>query len=225
MPPEAQPAAAPAPAAEGQQCKAGKQRAILEAAARAFAAQDFHEVRTDDVAAAAGVGKGTLFRYFPTKEELFVATMVYGVEVAAAEMDRALAGISGPRQRLETACRHLTVFYRQNECLFHLLHHHRALREHSGHSQFHARQEELRGKIARIIRDGQAAGCFRKLDAAVAGRLLFGMLRTAMRTGEIRQRPPEEIAGVVLDVFLRGVGAGRASARGASAGPAAPAGV
>jgi len=192
--------------AESPLCKARKQQKLLEAAARAFSAEDFHKVRTDDIATAAGVGKGTLFRYFANKEELFVATMVYSVEVASAEMDRALAGISGPQERLETACRHLVAFYRQNECLFHLLHHEKVLREQSRHRDFHQRQDQLREKLAQVLRDGQAAGCFRKFDAAIACRLLFGMVRTAMRAGDLRERPAEEVAGLILDLFLKGVG-------------------
>jgi len=213
-------------ASESPLCKARKQQMILDAAARAFAGQDFHKVRTDDIAAAAGVGKGTLFRYFASKEELFVATMVYSVEVASAEMDRALAGIYGPQERLETACRHLVHFYQNNECLFHLLHHEKTLHDQPRHCEFHARLNQQREKIAQILRDGQAAGCFRnKVDAAVAGRLLFGMMRTAMRMPEFKGRSSDEISGALLDLFLRGAGKGHAHCRPASAGgPAAPAG-
>jgi AcrR family transcriptional regulator len=38
-----------------------KRRHITSAAARMFAARPFHKVRLDDIAAAAGVGKGTLY--------------------------------------------------------------------------------------------------------------------------------------------------------------------
>lgn len=214
------PQAAEQAAPESPLCKARKQQKILEAAARAFAGEDFHKVRTDDIAAAAGVGKGTLFRYFAGKEELFVATMVYSVEVASAEMDRALAGIYGPQEHLETACRHLVHFYRHNECLFQLLHHDKALQDQPRHAEFHAHMGQQREKIAHIIRDGQAAGCFRKVDAAIAGRLLFGMMRTAMRMGEFQGRSADEIAGTLLDLFLRGVGKGHAQCR--PAGAAAP---
>ena len=196
---------------ESPLCKAHKQQKLLESAAKAFAGQDFHKVRTDDIAAAAAVGKGTLFRYFASKEDLFVATMIYSVEVASAEMDRALAGIYGPQERLETACRHLVHFYQHNDNLFQLLHSDKALHDQPRHADFHARLNGQREKIAQILRDGQAAGCFRrKLDAAVAGRLLFGMIRTAMRIPEFKARSSEEIVGPLLDLFLKGAGKGHA---------------
>lgn len=214
------PAQVATPQQESASCRAEKQRKILTVAAQAFATQDFHKVRTDEIATAAGVGKGTLFRYFATKEDLFVAAMIYGLEMARAEIDRALAGVQGPADRLETACRHLVTFYRANECLFHLLHHERTLREHARHAEFHARQEALRTKLAEILRDGQEAGCFRKSDPAITGRLFFGMLRTALRMTELRERPANEVAAVILDLFLRGVG--KAPGKGSAAPPGSP---
>lgn len=60
-----------------------------------FLRQDFHEVRMDDVARASGVGKGTLYRYFPSKAELFGALVLEGMEqlrdVIEGALDEAIA--------------------------------------------------------------------------------------------------------------------------------------
>ncbi len=221
MSPE-EPAARTVPAeapAESRCCKHKKRRKILETAARAFAHEHFHKVRTDDIAATAGVGKGTLFRYFASKEELFVATLVYSVEVAAAEIDRALAGLSEPRERLETVCEKLVAFYRENDHLFHLFHHHKALHDQEGHREFHERQNALRGKVVEMIKAGQAAGRFRQVDPVIAGRLLFGMLRTALRIPEFKGRAPHDIARITMDLFTRGAGKCRAEAPADAAPP------
>ena len=53
---------------------------ILDAAARQFARQRFHEVRMDDIAAEAEVSKGTLYSYFRDKEELYLALLARGSE-------------------------------------------------------------------------------------------------------------------------------------------------
>src|SRR3954453_15619132 len=44
---------------------------ILDAALDCFAERGFTATRMDDIAARAGVTKGTLYLYFPTKEQLF----------------------------------------------------------------------------------------------------------------------------------------------------------
>src|SRR5215468_10034658 len=48
-----------------------RRQAILDAALDVFAERWFEEARLDDVAAQAGVAKGTLYLYFDDKEALF----------------------------------------------------------------------------------------------------------------------------------------------------------
>ena len=48
-----------------------KRQCIVAAALKLFATRPFHEVRLEDVAAAAKVGKGTVYIYFKSKEHLY----------------------------------------------------------------------------------------------------------------------------------------------------------
>lgn len=67
-------AAAPlaAAAGEGRRLQAqARRQAILDAALTVFAAQGYEAARLEDVAARAGVAKGTLYLYFKDKEALF----------------------------------------------------------------------------------------------------------------------------------------------------------
>jgi len=51
--------------------KPGAKERILEAALEVFSLKGFHPATMDEIAEKAGVGKGTLYRYFETKEKLF----------------------------------------------------------------------------------------------------------------------------------------------------------
>ena len=62
---------------------ATKEQAILDAASQVFALRPFHEVLIDDIAADASIGKGTIYRYFPTKEDLYFATILHGLDTLA----------------------------------------------------------------------------------------------------------------------------------------------
>jgi AcrR family transcriptional regulator len=62
---------------------------VLEAAETVFAAEGI-EVPIDVVAEKAGVGVGTVYRHFPTKERLFEAIMVERVAVLAADAEARL---------------------------------------------------------------------------------------------------------------------------------------
>lgn len=50
--------------------KAAKRQEILEAAIAVFVEKGYHGAKMADIAVAAGMGKGTLYEYFPTKESL-----------------------------------------------------------------------------------------------------------------------------------------------------------
>jgi AcrR family transcriptional regulator len=62
-----------------------KRRKILAAAANCFATRGYHDTRTADICAAAGVSSGNLFHYFPSKQAIFTAIFEQdGAESAAA---------------------------------------------------------------------------------------------------------------------------------------------
>ncbi|MBI3785187.1 MAG: helix-turn-helix transcriptional regulator, partial [Deltaproteobacteria bacterium] len=52
---------------------------ILRTAETIFTQRDYHEVLMDDVARAADVSNGTLYRYFPSKSELYLAVTFEGL--------------------------------------------------------------------------------------------------------------------------------------------------
>ncbi len=55
--------------------KAARPTEILQAALEEFSLKGFSAARLDDVAARAGITKGTIYVYFPSKEDLFVAML------------------------------------------------------------------------------------------------------------------------------------------------------
>src|SRR6266480_3614677 len=75
---------------------------ILEGAGRAFAASGFR-ANLPAIAAEAGVSVGLIYRYFPSKEELFLAVCSQQTDAKLDELARTLAGIPDPRARLEAA--------------------------------------------------------------------------------------------------------------------------
>jgi AcrR family transcriptional regulator len=68
--------------------RTAKEAAILAAATQIFGAKGYRDARTADIAAAACVTERTLFRYFPTKDQLYRRVMFPAV--LAATMPREL---------------------------------------------------------------------------------------------------------------------------------------
>lgn len=65
----------PVKRANSEREKAQREAVILQAALQQFAERGFHATRMDDIASAAGVGKGTIYLYFSDKESLFRALL------------------------------------------------------------------------------------------------------------------------------------------------------
>ncbi|MBP2294171.1 TetR/AcrR family transcriptional regulator [Azospirillum rugosum] len=76
--------------------KQDRPQEIVDAALDVFGERGFAAARLDDVAARAGVSKGTLYLYFPNKEELFKAVVRSAIVPNLEMAERLLAGAEGP---------------------------------------------------------------------------------------------------------------------------------
>lgn len=88
----------PAPAAERtprRRRKDARPTELTAAALDLFVEKGFAATRLDDVAARAGVSKGTLYIYFDSKEALFKAVIAEGIVPALAAAEVQLAGYQG----------------------------------------------------------------------------------------------------------------------------------
>lgn len=73
---------------------------LLDAALDLFVEKGFAATRSEEVAARAGVSKGTLFLYFPSKEELFKAVVRENVVRHQTEGAEEIARFEGPTAAL-----------------------------------------------------------------------------------------------------------------------------
>ncbi len=73
---------------------------IIAAALEVFAERGFAATRLEDIAAKAGVTRGTLYLYFPNKEELFKAVVRQSILPILASAEGLLAASSEPTPEL-----------------------------------------------------------------------------------------------------------------------------
>lgn len=79
---------------------------LLEAALSLFVEKGFAATRVEEVAARAGVSKGTLFLYFPSKEELFKAVVRETIAGRFAEWNDEFERFEGDSVELVRYCMH-----------------------------------------------------------------------------------------------------------------------
>jgi AcrR family transcriptional regulator len=87
-----------------------KLQAILDAALDVFLEKGFAEARLDDVAAQAGVAKGTIYLYVQSKQALFEALVKSGIGGAIGTIEQRVLALDIPA---EEQLRTLFVFLRQ----------------------------------------------------------------------------------------------------------------
>jgi len=95
---------------------------LLDAARSVFSRKGFHDATIDDVAREAGVAKGTVYLYFESKQEIYLAALRDGIETLIQEM-RAEAAKAGPADvRLKGLIGVKVAFFDKHRDFFHIFH-------------------------------------------------------------------------------------------------------
>ncbi len=81
--------------------KAEKKATILEASIKVFAEKGWRNTKIADIAVGADIGKGTVYEYFRSKDELFAASFQYFMARAERLVAARLTQIEDPLERLE----------------------------------------------------------------------------------------------------------------------------
>jgi len=103
--------------------KRARELEILKAARELFLAKGFRETTLDEIAHAAEFGKGTLYNYFSSKEELFLGILRQALE-EMYEIARASTAASGDaRQKLRLYARDMIRYVKDNGELLHIVYH------------------------------------------------------------------------------------------------------
>src|ERR1700688_4185747 len=186
--------------------QAAKRQRILAAALALFAHQAYQAVTMDRVAEAAGVAKGTLYLYFPSKDALYLGVLNDGLDTAY----RTYQGSADPKlpvvERMRRSIAVAVEFYdRRRDFL-----------------QFFAMEEprlsEARNRIiegsrergfnfsASLIEEGIRIGVFTRVDPRLATLTIQGAIRSLLLYYG-PGRPVSEIRRELGNLMLRSLGA------------------
>jgi AcrR family transcriptional regulator len=179
-----------------------RQRIVL-AASQMFAERAYVEVQMDELARAAEVAKPTIYRYFNSKEDLFLEALDGTMSELVAEVSR-VADESSPAplvmRRMIFAA--LKSFAQCTAAIRALDGTDAALGE-RGRAMLRRRARQIREEFARVLERGIAARDFRVLDPDLASRAILGAVRM---TATADDAPHDERAALSLtDLLLYGM--------------------
>ena len=89
---------------QGEARNQEKRERILRAALEVCAQRGVAPARMEEIAARAGVSKGTLYRFFESKEDLLLATILASYEQGRMNVDADLQASRDPRDQLARLC-------------------------------------------------------------------------------------------------------------------------
>jgi AcrR family transcriptional regulator len=176
---------------------------ILEAASRLFGTQRFHEVRMEDIAAEAEVGKGTLYRYFKDKEELYLALLARASQQFMQRIEEVVQGTGSPRQRLEAVVHSIIASFDEQPHLLDLVQRAEVMRGSEGTADpWQETRQKLPRLVIQLFREGEACGQFSVREPELTVLMLLGGIRSVIKFGE--KPRPCGLARRVVENFLRG---------------------
>jgi AcrR family transcriptional regulator len=184
---------------------------ILDAAFEEFVARGFSATRLEDVAQRVGITKGTIYVYFPTKEDLFSATIRH-ISKPLEDLLRDSKDVSGNHK--EKICNMLHLFYerisgdRHSRELIRLV-----ISEGSRFpSVVTAHHDELIaplfGLAQAVIDEGVAAGEFRDAPAALASVVVAPVIANMVETLIFGRPRADDIPAYIrahVDLVLNGL--------------------
>lgn len=154
---------------------------LLDRAARLFADRPYGAVTVEDVAAVAGVAKGTVYSFFDGKEELFR-------RVLEQEHDRFHREVEGLLAEVDVRCRENV-----REALHAVVH---ALA--ANPLLLRVLDERDTPAWLEVHRDPSA----RMAEAKANTNMLVGLIREGQLAGVMRDGDPVELAGVIGELFV-----------------------
>jgi AcrR family transcriptional regulator len=207
-----------------------KQEHILNAAKPLFARFGLRKTTIDDIAQAAGLGKGTIYLYFTSKEDIFQAVVRDECDDFHARLREKMALETDVEGRLRLFVierfRHihgLVSTHGMSREVFH------DMQRTAVFARLHEELVELeRQVLVEIVEAGIAAGVFRRLNATCAALAISSAIQ-ALEAPWYRdgmELPLEDKAATLVELFINGLGlhGGLRDARqGAGAGAAAAA--
>lgn len=182
-----------------------KREAVIRTAARAFDERGYHNTSLDDIAAALGVTKPTIYYYVPNKEQLLFECFRAGLEPIRAALQRAGQAPGSGRERLREVMHDYAVAIASEYGWCMVRAEHQDLGEELS-QRVRALKAEIDRGIRQLLQLGIEDGSIAPVDPKLAAFAIAGALNWIAhwyRAG--RSLEPADIAATLVGLFEHGL--------------------
>lgn len=153
-----------------------KTEAILAAALQVFARQGFSGARVEDIAQAAGVGKGTIYEYFASKQEIFERAVEEGTARYLSRLDEELGALRPAEEKLRRIARLHMAFMAGKRDLARIVASDPGVISERLKERVLAVRQRVEAKVAQVLAAGMAEQRLRPVEGRLAARAFLGAL-------------------------------------------------
>ena len=186
---------------------AQRREEILEAAVQLFAEHGYPETDMQVLADTLGVGKGTLYRYFPSKQELFLAAVDRVMFKLREAVDASIVNVEDPIEQIRRAIHTYLNYVVAHPELAELLIQERAqFKDRKKPTYFEyraANAERWQNRYRALIAQGRIRDVPVERISDVVGNLLYGTMFVNYFAG--LRKPPAEQAQEIIDIVFHGI--------------------
>jgi AcrR family transcriptional regulator len=183
-----------------------RREAIIDTSARVFARQGYHATGIVELCDANDLGKGALYHYIGSKEELLAAIHDRVMDEVMLGADRVAEAGGAPLEQLAgLGAELLDVIHRYPDHVWVFLHEFPALTGERA-ERFRARRHVYEGRVEAVLRAGVDAGEFRELDPWLTSRAWLGMHNYTYLWLKAEGRlTARDVAKPFAEIFMRGI--------------------
>jgi AcrR family transcriptional regulator len=185
-----------------------KREKILLAAVEMFLEKDFYQVTIVEIAGRAGVGKGTVYEYFKSKEDLFKESFSYCAEAYIQTFRQQISRPASVEKTMHDIVNTHLAMIKDNRKKLHLLFNERPLSFQELQSWVLEKRQELLRGIVTLIGEGIKLNEIRPgIDVEMAGRLFLALNYVVMGGMVVLDNLDVDEARVngLLDIFWNGI--------------------
>lgn len=191
-----------------------RRQAIVDTSAHVFARKGYHATGIAELCAANDLGKGALYHYIGSKEELLAAIHDRVMDEVMLGADRVAEAGGTPSEQLAGLGEELLdVIHRYPDHVWVFLHEFPALTGERA-EQFRRRRREYERRVEDVLRAGVESGEFRELDPRLTAMAWLGMHNYTylwLRPGG--RLSARDVAKPFADIFTRGIAGPKARRR------------
>lgn len=185
-----------------------RRRQILEAATHVFAQKGFHKARVEEIATEAGIAKGTVYEYFPSKKELFRELIKYATSIYLEAFAAKMGANPAVKERLIELFRtHLEFLGKHQDIARLLVMEYPNLGEEM-YGWLLEQRQQVTHLLEKMLAQGMSRRELRPLDQRLAAQVILGV-QGAVGSWVVfcadAPSSPTAIAADTTDLLLRGM--------------------